>query len=301
MQICSGTATVLTMKFGILPPYLAGKAADPEWMLGFARHAESVGFESIYLAEHIVLPTVYQSRYPYSPDGRIPLADDCPLPDPIEVLSFLAAVTDRIVLATGMLILPQHNPVILAKRLATLDVLSGGRVRLGVGIGWLREEFAALGVAFEGRGSRTDEMIAAMRELWTADEASFHGAHFSFSRVVCRPRPLQPGGVSIHIGGHSNSAARRAGRLADGFQPLGLESGALAEKRAVMRAAAADAGRDPDAVELSLLGVVGMTTRDDVKRAEDDGAVRLVMGTASGDWGELKDQMSRTAEELIHN
>lgn len=288
------------MQFGILPPYLAGIAADPEWLANFARHAEDVGFESIYLAEHIVVPTRYTSRYPYSRDGRMPIADDCPMPDPIELFSYLAALTDRIVFATGMLILPQHNPVILAKRIATLDALSGGRVRLGVGVGWLREEFAALGVDFESRGGRADEMIAAMRELWTADVATFHGEHFSFSDVVSRPKPVQAAGVSIHVGGHSNAAARRAGRLADGFQPLGLEGDALAARVSVMRSAAADAGRDPDAIELSLLGVVGFTTPDDVKQAEEDGAARIVMGTASGDWPELKDQMSRTADALIH-
>jgi len=288
------------MQFGILPPYRSGVTADPSWMVDFAKHAEAVGFESIYVAEHVVVPGGYESRYPYSPKGRMPLPEDCPLPDPLELLTFLAAVTDRIVLATGVLVLPEHNPVILAKRAATLDVLSGGRARLGIGLGWMREEVEAVGVDFDTRAARADEMIAAMRVLWTQNEPTYEGEHFSFQRAICRPRPLQAGGVPIHVGGHSSAAARRAGRMAQGFQPLGLEGDALAEKLGVMRAAAHEAGRDPAGIELSLSGLVGGTTIDDVKRAEDAGAVRLVMGTRVGDWPELEAEMSRTAEVLIH-
>jgi probable F420-dependent oxidoreductase len=269
-------------------------------MVEFARHAEAIGFESIYVAEHVVVPAGYASRYPYSPKGRMPLPEDCPLPDPIELLTFLAAVTDRIVLATGVLVLPEHNPVILAKRIATLDVLSGGRARLGVGLGWMREELEAVGVDFDSRGARTDEMIDALRLLWTQPESTYSGEHFSFDRAISRPQPVQVGGVPIHIGGHSSAAARRAGRVAEGFQPLGLEGEALAEKLDVVRGAAIAAGRDPEVIEVSLSGVVGGTTMDDVKRAEDAGAIRLVMGTRTGDLAELRDEMSRTAEALIH-
>jgi probable F420-dependent oxidoreductase len=288
------------MQFGILPPYRTGVTADPSWMIEFACHAEALGFESVYVAEHVVVPAGYESRYPYSPKGRMPLPEDCPLPDPIELLTFLAAVTERIVLATGVLVLPEHNPVILAKRVATLDVLSGGRARLGVGLGWMREEVEAVGVDFDSRGARTDEMIDALRILWTQAEPTFTGEHFSFERAISRPQPVQVGGVPIHVGGHSSAAARRAGRVAEGFQPLGLEGEALTDKLAVMRTAAIEAGRDPDVIELSLSGLVGATTRDDVKRAEDAGAVRLVMGTRTGDLAALKDDMSRTAEALIH-
>jgi probable F420-dependent oxidoreductase len=288
------------MQFGILPPYRTGVTADPAWVVEFAQHAEALGFESIYVAEHVVVPAGYESQYPYSPKGRMPLPEDCPLPDPIELLTFLAAVTERIVLATGVLVLPEHNPVILAKRVATLDALSGGRARLGIGLGWMREEVEAVGVDFDSRGARTDEMIEALRILWTQPEPSFAGAHFSFERAISKPQPVQVGGVPIHVGGHSSAAARRAGRVAEGFQPLGLEGDALQDKLAVMRAAAIEAGRDPDVIELSLSGLVGGTTLDDVKRAEDAGAVRLVMGTRTGDLAELKDEMSRTAEALIH-
>jgi probable F420-dependent oxidoreductase len=229
----------------------------------------------------------------------MPLPEDCPLPDPIELLTYLAAVTERIVLATGVLVLPEHNPVILAKRVATLDVLSGGRARLGIGLGWMREELEAVGVDFDTRGARTDEMIQALRVLWTQSEPTFAGEHVSFDRAISRPQPVQVGGVPIHIGGHSAAAARRAGRVAEGFQPLGLEGEELAAKLAMLRAAATEAGRDPGVIEVSLSGVVGGTTPDDVKRAEDAGAVRLVLGTRTGDLAELRDEMSRSADQLI--
>lgn len=288
------------MKFGVLPAYPAGVAADPDWMLGFARHAEAVGFESICVPEHVVVPAGYERRYPYSPDGSIPLSEDCPFPDPLDVLSFLAAATERIVLATSVLLLPAHHPVMLAKRAATIDALSGGRLRLGVGVGWMHEELDALDVDFTTRGARVDEMIAAMRALWEQDEPTFAGRFFSFDRARCLPRPVQHGGIPIHIGGHSVAAARRAGRFGDGFQPLGVEGDDLLDLTRLVRETALEAGRDPDAIELSLLGAVGFTTIDDVKRAEDVGATRLVLGTLDGELTELTDAMSRTAETLIH-
>lgn len=288
------------MQFGVLPPYHEGVAADPEWMVEFARHAEAVGFESLYVPEHAVVPSGYQSRYPYAPDARIPVPIDCPFPDPLELLAFLAAATETLVLATGILILPQHHPVILAKRVATLDALSGGRARLGIGVGWMREEFDAVDADFDNRGARADEMIVAMRALWSEAEADFSGRFYSFEGAISRPQPVRPGGVPIHIGGHSTAAARRAGRLGQGFQPLELEGEALADKLAIMRTAAVAAGRDPDLLEVTLLGVVGFTTSDDVARAEESGATRLVMGAAVGDLRAVKDDLSRAADALIH-
>jgi probable F420-dependent oxidoreductase len=287
------------VKFGILPPYRTGVTADPEWMIAFAELAESLEFESIYVVEHVVVPAGYATKYPYSETGRMPLPDDCPIPDPLELLAFLAAVTDRIVLATGILVLPEHNPLILAKRLATIDVLSGGRMRLGIGVGWMREELEAVGVDFDTRGARTDELIDAMRALWTGDDASFTGDFFTFERAVSRPQPVQVGGVPIHVGGHSKAAARRAGRVADGFQPLGLEGDALTERLALMRATAAEAGRDPDAIELSLGGLLDHLDGDAIARAEGAGADRIVISTRTADLDELGAAMTDFAERFI--
>jgi probable F420-dependent oxidoreductase len=279
------------MQFGILPPYRTGAVGDPHWMVTFARHAEEVGFESLYVVEHAAVGVDYATRYPYSGSGRMPLPEDCPIPDPLDLLAFLAAHTSRLVLGTGVLVLPLHQPVVLAKRLATLDLVSDGRVRLGVGVGWMREEVESAGVDFETRGRRTDEAIAALRVLFTEEPASFEGEFFRFGPIVTRPHPVQPGGVPIHVGGHSPAAARRAGRLGDGYHPLGLDADTLRDRLAQMRTAALAAGRDPDALELSLGGLLDACDAAAVDAAEAQGAHRLILSTTTDDLDELRRQM----------
>ena len=173
-------------------------------MAAFARHVEACGFESIVAVEHTVLATRYDSVYPYDPSGRVELASDCPVPDPLDLLAFLAAHTDRLGLATGVLVLPNHHPVVLAKRAATVDALSGGRLRLCVGVGWLREEIEACGTEFESRGRRADEQLAVLRALWDQqpDGVTHHGEFFEFANVVCSPKPV--------AGQTSSGAHRRA-------------------------------------------------------------------------------------------
>ena len=289
------------MKFGILPPYRSGVTADPDWMIGFTRHAEAVGFESIYVVEHAVVPGGYATKYPYSETGRMPLPDDCPIPDPLELLAFLAAVTDRIILATGILVLPEHNPVLLAKRLSTLDVLSRGRMRLGIGVGWMREEIESVGVDFDSRGTRTDEMIDVMRVLWSAESATHHGEFFSFTDAVSRPQPVQIGGVPIHVGGHSPAAARRAGRFGDGFQPLGLGDDALVARLDLLAATAVEHGRDPASIELTLGGLLDSMDGATVDRAAAAGAHRLLISTREGDLDLVRGQMDAFAERFLRS
>ncbi|HXW31495.1 MAG TPA: TIGR03619 family F420-dependent LLM class oxidoreductase, partial [Acidimicrobiales bacterium] len=194
------------MKVAVLPPVRFGVGADPRWMILYARHAETCGFESLVAIEHPLVVSGYTSRYPYAQSGRMPLADDCAIPDPIELLSFVAAATTTLGLATGVLVLPAHHPVVLAKRLATLDVLSGGRLRTCVGVGWMREELEACGTEFASRGRRADEAMDAMRLLWSdrgPEGASFAGEFVRFDHAHSYPKPLRPGGVPIHVGGHS--------------------------------------------------------------------------------------------------
>jgi probable F420-dependent oxidoreductase len=174
-------------------------------------------------------------------------AEDFDLPDPLIWLAFAAAATTTIRLGTGILIVPQRNPLVTAKAVATLDHLSGGRVDLGVGVGWLREEFDALGVPFERRGRRLDEYIEAMRSLWTQDRAEYHGEFVDFENCISRPRPAQ-GSVPIVVGGHTEAAARRAGRLGDAFFPGSATPEAIADLVAIMRATAAEHGRDGDVI-----------------------------------------------------
>src|SRR6202041_1485135 len=175
------------LKFGVVAPVAAGVTADPRWMAAFARHVEACGFESIVAVEHTVLATRYDSVYPYDPSGRVELAADCPVPDLLDLLSYLAAHTDRLGLATGVLVLPNHHPVVLAKRAATVDALSGGRLRLCVGVGWLREEIEACGTEFESRGRRADEQLAVLRALWDQAGAGVtsNGEFFVSTNVVC--------------------------------------------------------------------------------------------------------------------
>lgn len=212
-----------------------------------ARLAEAAGFDSLVAIDHVVLPDDYASTYPYSASGRMAAGATATYPDPLIWLAHVAAVTTRLRLLTGVIILPQRNPLVLAKQVATIDAMSGGRMELGIGVGWLREEFAALGVPFGQRGRMADEYIAAMRALWAGDSASFAGEFVNFRQVNSNPKPV--GHLPIIVGGHSEAAARRAGRLGDGFFPsIGspLDTFPLLE---VVRRSAEAAGRDPAAIE----------------------------------------------------
>jgi probable F420-dependent oxidoreductase len=290
------------MRFGIIPPVRLGVTADPVWMTSFTRHAESCGFESLVLVEHAVVVSDYESTYPYSKSGKMPLPDDCRIPDPLDLMAFLAGVTERIGLATGVLVLPNHHPVVLAKRIATVDVLSGGRVRMCVGVGWMDEELRATGADPRSRGRRTDETIAAMRALWSdsgPSGADFDGEFFSFHRAHSFPKPVRSGGVPIHIGGHSEAAARRAGRVGDGFQPLGLAPEDLTVRLDQLRAAAEEAGRDPGTIELSLSGYLPTISEEDVVGAQSVGATRMVVSTSmTEDLAHMQDELSAFAERF---
>jgi probable F420-dependent oxidoreductase len=289
------------MKVSVVAPVAAGVTADPDWMATFAGHLELCGFESIVVVEHTVLVTRYDSVYPYDSSGRVGLAADCPIPDPLDLLAFLAGHTSRLGLATGVLVLPNHHPVVLAKRAATVDALSGGRLRLCVGVGWLKEELQACGAEFDNRGRRADEQLAVLRALW-ADQpqgASYHGEFFNFDNVMCYPKPVARENLPIHIGGHSRAAARRAGRFGDGFQPLGVTGPELESLIALMRAEAASAGRDPGALEISLGHTVTKIDAERAGRLIGQGADRIVLAMpATTDIDQAKDILSACAQRL---
>jgi probable F420-dependent oxidoreductase len=236
------------MKFG-LRYCNTGDYVDPAKAVALAQAGEEAGFESMWTVEHTVVPGGYGSTYPYAAGGKMAGGNDAiPLPDPLIWMAYVAAATKRIKLGTGIMILPQHNPVVVAKQVATLDHLSKGRVLLGIGVGWLKEEFEALGVPFEDRGRRTDEYMRVLRELWSAERPTFSGEFIRFKDAYCRPRPAN-GTVPLIVGGHSPAAARRAGRLGDGFFPA---RGAPKDLFDIARAAAREAGRDPDKLEITV-------------------------------------------------
>jgi probable F420-dependent oxidoreductase len=229
----------------------------------------------------------------------MPGGEDSPIPDPLIWLAHVGAVTSTIRLATGILILPQRNPVILAKETATLDRMSGGRLDLGIGVGWLEEEFDAIGVPFAERGARADEYVAALRALWGEDEASFHGRYVDFDRCVLRPRPVEHA-VPIHIGGHTDVAARRAGRLGDGFFPGKGTHQELARLFDVVRAAAEDAGRDPESVELTTggNGAIGAGALDEVAALADLGVGRVILPSFLF-WSDPAESLAAYGHEVI--
>jgi probable F420-dependent oxidoreductase len=286
------------MKFGIAfantGPYAGATGAT-----ALAEAAERAGFESLWTVEHVVVPTDYQSAYPYSPDGKMPGGGAFDIPDPLVWLTWVAAHTTTITLATGILILPQRNPVVLAKEVATLDVLSGGRMHLGVGIGWLEEEFDAIGVPFADRGPRTEEYVQAMRALWSDDEPTFAGATVDFTNAVMRPRPVDHT-VPITVGGHTKAAARRAGRVGDGFFP---GKGELPELLDEMRKAADAAGRDADAIEVTGngLGLLagGEAALDEVGRMAEQGVTRLVVPPLTYNPTQIDEALARFGEDVI--
>ncbi|ATA28715.1 hypothetical protein MLM_2365 [Mycobacterium lepraemurium] len=289
------------MKVSVVAPVADGVTADPDWMVAFARHLEACGFESIVAVEHTVLLTRYDCVYPYNSSGRVGLAPDCPIPDPLDLLAFLAGHTTRLGLATGVLVLPNHHPVVLAKRVATLDALSGGRLRLCVEVGWLQEELRACGADFDKRGRRAAEQLAVLRALWAhrPDGASFHGEFFTFDNVMCYPKPLADERFPVHIGGHSRAASRRAGRFGDGFQPLGVTGARLASLIGLMRDEAVAAGRDPAALEVSLGHSVSKIDAERAARLADQGADRLVLAMPpTSDIEQAKDMLSACAQRL---
>ncbi|MGR8947114.1 MAG: LLM class F420-dependent oxidoreductase [Gammaproteobacteria bacterium] len=236
------------MKFG-LRYCNTGPYVDPKLAVELVQAGEAAGFESAWTVEHTVVPGGYTSAYPYSADGKMAGGNDAvALPDPLIWMSYVASQTNKIKLASGIIILPQHNPVILAKQIATLDHLSNGRIIFGIGVGWLKEEFDAIGAPFEHRGRRTDEYVAAMRALWSEDKPSFSGEFVSFKDAYCRPQPAQES-IPIIVGGHSKPAARRAGRLGDGYFPAREAPEALID---LARRTAEEFGRDPAALDITV-------------------------------------------------
>ena len=281
------------MKFAISYS-TASLGVDAEHMVAYARHAEACGFEAIYMPEHVAL-------YRGAMLGSMELPADLPLVDPLDALSFVAATTSRILLGTGVLLLPYQHPVVLAKRLATIDVLSRGRMRLlTVGLGSLPGEARAVGVDFRSRGRRADEAIDVLRLLWSggAEGVSFHGVHFDFDDLCSFPKPDGVTTLPIHVGGSSRAAARRAGQRGDGYFPGGMLS---PQERTIQldlaRSEAAAAGRDPSALEYTRWASISMT-RERAEALAAEGVTRVVVNVTSTDHIEQQDEMSALAERF---
>lgn len=239
------------IRLGMMAPFADGLITDGGFLRDFAGTLEECGVESVWTVEHVVIAEDYEPLYPYSADGRTPSGGHTvPMPDPLETIAFLAGASRTLRFGTAVVVAPLHSPVVLAKRAATIERQSGGRLMLGLGIGWQKEEYAAVGAAYSDRGRRLEDAIGAMRALWADAPASYHGTHLSFDRLISLPRPAA-GAVPIVLGGNSDAAARRAGRLADGWFPYTISPEDFAVQADLLRTAAAAAGRPGDAVELT--------------------------------------------------
>ena len=280
------------MRVGIIPASGGSFPVDPEVVSSVARRAEEVGFESIWIGEHVVMSD--RERYPGADQRRVGPSPTGDLPDPLEWLTFVAARTERILLGTAVLILPVHRPAIIAKRVATLDRLSGGRVRLGIGVGWSEDEYEAVGESFATRGRRCDEAIDAVRALWRDSPADHDGEFYRFRSVQSSPKPAG-GSVPVVVGGDSEAAARRAGIRGDGWLPFGKDPAELGRLLGVLRGAAEGAGRDPGSIELTALG----SLRPEALRALADlGFTRMVLFLPSVTPQAVEDLWDRTRAAL---
>jgi probable F420-dependent oxidoreductase len=244
-----------------------------------AANAERLGVATLWVPEHVVLLDQYASKYPYSLDGQLPAATGAPILDPFLALTCMASATSKIRLATGICLVPEHNPLALAKVTATLDFLSGGRFALGVGIGWLEEEFVAMGIPWANRAKRTREYIEAMRKLWGDDPSSYSGEFVSFKNVRSNPKPVQGAKLPVIFGGESAPALRRVAEYGDGWCGFNLTPDeATAKIRKIEELLKAN-GRKRSDIEIAVSPYAKPITRDDLKRYRDAGVDELVMIT----------------------
>ena len=249
----------------------------PGHMATVAQRAERLGFESVWVPEHLIFPTAFASKYPYSADGVPPVTVDMPLLDPLMILAHLAAVTSRIRLGTNVYVLPLRHPIVTARLAVTLDVLSQGRLSLGVGVGWLAEEFRAVAIEFETRGARTREAVRAMKTLFTEAEPSFRGRYFTFDAVRFEPKPVQKPHPPFLFGGESEIALKRAAALGDGWYGVGHDAASAATQVKKLRALLAASGRADVPFEYTVSHGGGALDRDAVRRYEDAGIDRVVV------------------------
>ena len=289
------------MEIGIHLPHI-GPLATREGITAFAKLAEEYEFDSLWVSDHVVMPRKLSSRYPYSPDGNFPVPPDVPFLEPLSTLLFAAAVTERVKLGTTILVIPMRNPIVTAKQLASLDVLSGGRLIVGVGTGWMEEEFQMLGAPFARRGARTDEYIKLFKALWTEENPSFQGKFWQIDEVGFAPKPLQRPHPPIWTGGHSAPALRRAGRLADGWHAAYVGADLLREQYQEVQRHAQEAGRDPSSVALSIRTRLPLNDPpaaiDQIQALRDVGASHIVVEVFTAELEEARSLMDVLANEI---
>ena len=280
------------MAVGISAP-LPAYTMDPAFM---ARKAEELGFDSIWFAEHPILPV--HSDTPFPRDGGAIPETYRHFTDPYIALARASAVTTKIKLGTGITLVPERNPLVLAKQIAALDHYSGGRFLFGIGAGWNREETTMMGGDFDHRWTQTREAILAMKELWTKDEAEFHGRYFDFPPVYCYPKPTQKPHPPVILGGHAPNVLQRIIRWGDGWLPNRANPPLVEDSRKQLDAMAAERGRDPSSISISVSGQP--PDREVIQSFMDAGADRVLVYPDHCDTdAQLGEQMERMAEKIF--
>ncbi len=277
------------MKFGLFS-INNGPCASPKTAAAVAKAAEQAGFESVWTGEHVIVPD------PQVPPS--PVAPEYPMLDPGISLSFIAANTTTIRLGTGIIILPQRNPVVLAKELASLDVLSNGRLIFGIGIGYLKPEFDAIGAPFDHKGPRTEEYLKAMIALWSMPKPEFSGQWVKFKGVNAMPRPVQKPHPEIAFGGHTKEAYSRAARLAKGWYGFAQDHDSTQKCLSGLREACKAEGKKYEDIEISITPRIKVD-RDTAKRFEDLGVHRLILLPRAEQEAAILAMVSETARDLI--
>ncbi|HEY7714778.1 MAG TPA: LLM class F420-dependent oxidoreductase [Candidatus Binatia bacterium] len=262
------------MRFGFALPQI-GSLAGPEALAMVAKRAEVLGFDSLWVLDRLLWPVSPRAPYPIG-DGSLPVQYKSAL-DPVETLMFAAAHTSRIALATGVLNLPWYNPVLLARRLTTLDILSGGRLRAGFGIGWSPDEYEAAGATWQDRGKRADESIEVLKKIWTTDPVEFHGKHYRVAKSFIGPKPVQKPHPPIYMAAFTPSAMKRVAAAADAWLPVGIPLSGVGAMFDGIKKMAKEAGRDPSALELIVTaGVEIHNTPIEKERMEFTGTIEQI-------------------------
>ena len=285
------------MKIGLIGFNIGTRSAQEA--IGAAQAAEAAGVESIWTFEHVMVPLAYRSRYPYTADGKMAVTPETIMIDPLIALSAVAAATTTIRLGTGVNILPQVNPLLLAKQVASLDFMSNGRMMLGVGLGWLEEEFDAMGVPFAGRGRRNDDYIEAMRKVWSGEVVEHESEHLSWHGFKSHPMPVQST-LPIIIGGSKGKAFERIAKYAQGWYAPIASADQLKQEMVHLAKTCEAHGRDPSEIEVSTLWIPQMEA-DQIHTYEEMGVDRLIVPVAalSGMADNMIDQIRRFGDEIM--
>ena len=288
------------MKIGLFGVNMAQYDA-PKSLLPLVARIEAMGFESVWTGEHVAIPQDYVSRYPYNNTGKIGVPMETPFIDPLITLSLVAAHTTRLRLGTGINILPQCNPLLLAKQVASLDHLSGGRLLLGLGVGWLAEEFKAMGTPFENRGKRFDDYLTAMKKVWSGNLAEYQSQFLDWHGFKSFPLPNQRPHPPIIIGGHSMAALRRTVAMGDGWFGFARNAGELGEILIKLRAAASAAERDPDSIEITSLWRDYESGMESLETFRQLGVSRLLVPLGLLERGDCEKNLNRLESDVLAN